>query len=723
MPFIPLRFKPGVNRDQTNYTGEGGWWECDKVRFLSGFPQKLGGWVKYTPLAFLGVCRQMFNWITSYTDNFLAVGTNVKVYIEQGGNFYDITPLRVTLSTPDTDNCVDTTDTSTTVNMNVVSHGCSTGDYVTVSGVTGDPGGIPNAEINTEHLITVVDANNFTFEVTSAATSTTTGQGGTAIVIECQISPGNAVATIGSGWGTGGWGGVSNLSSIGTFTVTIASPAVLTFSTHTPVDNTIITLSTTGALPTGLATNTAYYIVNASGSTCSLSDTQAGTPINTTGTQSGTQSASLVESATGWGLGSAGGILLQQRDWWFDNLNNDLIMNIRDGEIYYWQRIAEQDPVNSLNTRAIYLPDLATDEGFDGTKVPIQAMQVLVSQNDKHVITFGSMPYGSVDPLDFDPLLIRWSDQDNPFQWVISATTTAGDLRVSRGSYIVRALPTRQEILVWTNSNLYSLQFTGTTDVFALQELGDNLSIIGPRACISANNVTYWMGQDKFYAYSGRVETLPCTLRNHVFQNINYEQSDQIVCGTNEGWNEIWWFYPSASSNWNDSYVVYNHLERIWYYGTIERTAWLDTALREYPQACTTGQNATSGYLYNHEDGLNDDGSPIVSYIQSNDFDIADGEQFMLTRRLIPDVGFGESTAATPEVTFEMRPRRFPGSGFSGDPADSQPVVETSVGIYTDQVFIRARARQMALKVASQNLNVQWQLGTPRLDARPDGKR
>jgi hypothetical protein len=661
MPFIPLRFKPGINRDQTNYTGEGGWWECDKVRFLSGLPQKLGGWIKYTPTAFIGVCRQMFNWFTSFSDNFLALGTNLKVYIEQGGNFSDITPLRATFSTPDTDDCLTFTFNSNVVVVAIDGHGGNDGDYVTLSGIAagsvpGELAGIPLTELEGTEPITVINVNAFSITV-------------------------DTPAIFGNGWSVGTWS--SGAWSVGTFG-----------STLTGGGNTIVAAFD---IEPGFATQTAGY-------GWGTSPWGGG-------------------STTSWGLGSQNPTYLPQRDWWFDNFDNDLVMNIRDGGIYYWQRGTSADPGTALATRAVSLVDLTNTEGYDDTKVPVKAMQILVSQNDKHLVTFGSVPYGSTDPLDFDPLLIRWASQDNPFEWTISATTTAGFLRVSRGSYIVRALTTRQEVLVFTNSNLYSFQFLGTTDVFSLQELGDNLSIIGPRACISANNVTYWMGQDKFYAYSGRVETLPCTLRNHVFQNLNYQQADQIICGTNEGWNEIWWFYPSAQSNWNDSYVVYNHLEKIWYYGTIERTAWLDTALRNYPQACTTGQNSTAGYLYNHEDGVNDDTLPMTAYIQSNDFDISDGEQFMLTRRMIPDIGFGQSTAATPEATFQVRPRRFPGSGFSGDPADSQPIVETSVGLYTDQVFVRARARQMALKVTSQNLGVQWQLGTPRLDARVDGKR
>jgi hypothetical protein len=350
-------------------------------------------------------------------------------------------------------------------------------------------------------------------------------------------------------------------------------------------------------------------------------------------------------------------------------------------------------------------------------------MQVLVSQQDRHLLAFGAVPFGSTSEADFDPLLIRWADQDTPGDWTPSSSNTAGDLRVSRGSRIVRALPTRQEILVWTDSHLFTLQFLGTTDVFGLQEYADNISIISPRAVSSAANVTYWMGQDKFYAYTGRVETLPCTLRNHVFTNINLNQSEQIICGTNEQWNEVWWFYPSATVDYNDSYVVYNHLDQIWHYGTIERSAWLDTPLRQYPVACNSDPLSVSGSLYNHEDGIDDDGVALNSYLQSNDFDLGDGDQFMLSNRVIPDISFNGSTATSPEVTLEIRPRNFPGTSYQSDPADEDRVISTSVDEYTGQIFIRARARQMALKIKSETLGVSWQLGIPRLDVRTDGKR
>ena len=641
MPFLKLQFKPGINRDVTNYANEGGWYECDKIRFFSGYPQKIGGWIEATSERVIGTSRQMWNWITSYTDNFLAVGTNVKVYIEAGAIFYDITPLRVTLATPDTDNCIETTSGLTTVNIAVTAHGCLTGDYVTISGVTGDVGGVPDAEINAEHEVTRIDNDNFTITVTTAATSTTSG-GGTAIDIECQIHPGFPLITAGYGWGTGAWNG-----------------------------------------------------------------------------------------SYGWGLSSPTPVYLPQRDWWFDNFDNDLIMNIRadtlnsgvavGGPIYYWERGTSVNPTTVLGTRAVLLSGL-TLNSIPAADVPETASQILVSQNDRHLLAFGCQPYaGSAG--DFDPLLIRWATQDQPNVWTPLSTNSAGFLRISRGSRIVRAIPTRQEILTLTDTHLYSLQFLGTTDVFGLQELADNISIMSPRSVITANNTTYWMGLDKFYVYDGRVQTLPCSLREYVFKDLNYAQADQVICGTNEGFNEVWWFYPSGNSNWVDRYVIYNHLEQIWYYGNLGRTAWLDVASRQLPLAMYTNPAQDPGILYIHEEGIDDAGLPMESFIQSSDFDLGDGEQFILTRRMIPDINFSTSTTTEPEVSLTIRPRDWPGSNFEGDPSDTQRVIETSVGQYTNQVYIRARARQMALKVESDNLGVQWQLGLPRLDVRPDGKR
>ena len=681
MPLSKLQFKPGVNRDQTNYTNEGGWYECDKIRFRSGYPQKLGGWLRYGTFTVIGVCRQMFNWITTAGSNLLALGTSKKVYIESGQNLYDITPLRTTTSSPTTNNCFTTLSGSKIVTVAITAHGATDGSYVTFSGVVGPIGGIPQTEFNAEFPITYIDANSFTITTTTAATSTVSNQGGTAIVAAFQINIGNDNIVSGYGWGAGDW------------------------------------------------------------------------------------------SRGAWGSGSLVPVLLTQRDWFFDNFDNDLVMNIRNGAIYY---------NTSVSSRATLL-STTTINSIAPADVPDDATQILVSQNDKHLLACGATPYGGGT---FDPLLIRWSNQDEPNVWTPLVTNSAGFIRISRGSRIVCAVATRQEILVLTEGTLNSLQFLGTTDVFGLQELSDNISVLSPRSVAVVNNTAYWMGHDKFYAYSGRVETLPCTLRNHVFSNINFTQAEnQAVCGTNEGWNEIWWFYPSATSNINDSYIVYNHLEKIWYYGSLCRTAWVDSSLREYPQAITpsyvtgsisgttltvasvisgvlavgslvsgdgiasgviitalgTGTGGTGTYTvnksqnapvtqitansipFNHEEGVNDGLNSMSSFIASSDFDLVDGDQFILTKRIIPDISFTGSTAALPEVTMTIKPRNFPGNAYSN--SDSQTVIETSVDIYTEQIFLRARARQMAVQISSSDLGVQWQLGSPRLDGRPDGRR
>jgi hypothetical protein len=682
MPLQKLQFKPGVNRDQTNYSNEGGWYECDKIRFRSGYPQKIGGWLRYGTFTLAGICRQVFNWITTSSDNYLALGTSKKLYIEAGQILYDITPIRQTFTTTATDNCFTTVNGSKTVTVTIVAHGASEGDYVTFSSVVGPIGGIPQSEFNAEFIIDFVTANIFTITTTTAATSSTSG-GGTAITAAFQISIGNDNASIGTGWGAGVW------------------------------------------------------------------------------------------SRGAWGSGAGVPVVNPQRDWFLQNFDNDMVANIRNGAIYYWQYS------NGTGVRATPLAT-TTISGVAPSDVPTQAMQVLVSQNDKHLLAFGATPYGGGA---FDPLLIRWATQDQPNVWTPLVTNSAGFLRVSRGSAIVCAVATRQEILVFTEGTLSSLQFLGTTDVFGLQELSDNISILSSRSVAVVNNTAYWFGHDKFYAYGGRVETLPCTIRNHIFQNLNYDQADQIVCGTNEGWNEIWWFYPTADSQVNNAYAIYNHLEKIWYYGTIDRTAWSDSSLREYPQALTatyftgaisgttltvtgvpvgylqvgsvvtgtgvavgtiitalgTGTGGAGTYtvnisqlvvqttmtgdsvIYNHEQGLDDNILPMNSYIASSDFDLVDGDQFILTKRIIPDINFAESTATDPEVTMFIKPRNFPGNAYSN--TETGAVIETAVDIYTDQIFMRARARQMAIEIESTDLGVQWQLGSPRLDGRPDGKR
>ena len=630
MPFIKVQLKPGVNRDQTNYTNEGGWFECDKIRFRSGYPQKIGGWLKSSVTALIGTCRQMFGWFTTFGDNFLALGTNVKVYIDAGGAFYDVTPLRETTAAGAvTFSAVTTAPFSSTITVTDAAHGSVVGGYVTYSGAVSLGGNITATVLNQEYeIVSIISSSQYTITakntsgVTVTSNASDTGNGGVLTVGRYQINPGSAGGTYGYGWGTGTWG--------------------------------------------------------------------RGT----------------------WGSPSTVPYINPQTDWVFANFNNDLIMNRREnnkGPIYIWERGILSTPGVSLATRAVLLSSIV-----GASNVPAEVGLILVSQNDKHLLAFGATEYGGAT---YNPLLIRWANQDEPENWTPLVTNSAGFLQVSRGSRIITALPTRQEILVFTDTTLNSLQFLGTTEVFGIQELSDNISVASLRSVTMASNVVYWMGIDKFYAYNGRVETLPCTLRNHVFQNLNYDQLDQVICGTNEGWNEVWWFYPTTNSSTNDAYVVYNHVDKIWYYGSINRTAWIDNPLRQYPQA-VGGQ-----YLYNHEEGINDDVSPMNAYIRSSDFDLGEGENYMLLRRLIPDVQFDGSTAATPAVDITIYPRNYPGTASFNGAVNTRPIIETSANIYTEQVFIRSRARQMALQIASDELGVQWQLGSPRIDARADGKQ
>lgn len=731
MALLKLQFKPGLNRDVTNYSGEGGWWECDKIRFRSGLPEKLGGWEKYATNPFYGVCRYLFSWVTTFSDILLAAGTNRKLYIELSGGYNDVTPLRTTFMAPATNNAISVTNTSNVVTVDLkVPHGLTTGNYVTISGVTNlaldNIGGILLTNINVNAQVTVVNTTRFTFVAATSATSTVPGVGGTAIYIATKVSP----------------------ATNNSLSVTNGSKTVLvTLTAHGALTGDFVTISgvtgTIGGVPDAeINTNQQVTVVDADNFTF-LVDTAATSTAALTGGTAITMDFEIhVGSATlvygyGWGIGLWGTgrgwgspastpIIEPQQDWWFDSFDNDLFCNIRGGAPYVWFRGTTTDPSNALNTRAVSLQSYAAAEGFVANDVPVAVTQLMVSQQDRHLIAFGAVPFGSTSISDFDPLLIRWADQDTPADWTPTVTNSAGFIRASRGSRIVTALPTRQEILVWTDTTLYAMQFLGTTDVFSLQEYAPDISIAGPRARISASNVVYWMGRKKFYAYSGRVDTLDCTLLSHVFDNLNYEQLEQIVAGTNEQWNEIWWFYPSATSNSNDRYVIYNYTEKIWYYGTMERTAWLDSGLYPGPLASnneTPDAITETGYTYTHEVGVNDDELPMESYIQSNDFDLGDGDKFMLSRRLIPDLRFEFSTVANPSAVFTLQSRNFPGNARRADTQDARVITQTAVGEYTEQVFIRARARQMSLKVSSSDLGVHWNLGVPRLDVREDGSR
>jgi hypothetical protein len=700
MPLQKILPKPGVNRENTRYTTEGGWYECDKIRFRQGTPEKIGGWQRISSNTFLGLCRSLWAWVTLANLKLLGVGTNLKFYIERGGAYNDITPIRSTVALT---NPFTASNGSPIITVADTDHGCITGDYVTFSGsgITSLGGNITASVLTNEFQVTVVDSNTYTITASVNANGSDTGHGGT-VVTQYQINTGPAFSVPLTGWGTGLWGygtwgfgepGTDPLriwnqnnfgqdliygprgaplyywnANIGTastqFTVTIASPAVITFSSISPPDGTAVTFTTTGALPTGLSVGTVYYIANSTGSSANLTATYGGATITTTGVQSG---------------------------------------------------------VHSVSARGIPLSSLA-----GASDVPLTQNYMTISDASRFVLVFGTNAVGSTT---MDPMLIRWSDQENAADWTPTATNQAGDVRLSHGSQIVTAIQVRQEIVVFTDSSVYSLQYLGPPYVWGSQLLGDNISIAGPNAAALASGVTFWMGVDKFYLYDGNIKTLRCDLRQFIFEDINKSQFDQVYASTNEGFNEVWWFYCSANSTVVDRYVTYNYLEDVWCYGTMGRTAWLDSGLRSYPIAATYSNN-----LVEHENGLNDGETgteaAINAYILSSQFDIGDGHNFAFIWRMLPDLTFRGSTASNPVVTMYLYGLKNSGSGYNvpGSVGGSNNATVTGTAMipveeFTGQVYTRVRGRQLAMKVESNQLDMTWQMGAPRIDIRPDGRR
>jgi hypothetical protein len=702
MPLQKILFKPGVNKENTRYTTEGGWYECDKIRFRQGNPEILGGWEPFSAATYQGVCRSLWNWVLLDGTNVIGVGTNLKFYIEQGSAYYDVTPIRetVTLSNPFV-----ATNGSTTITVTDASHGCSTGDFVTFSGAVGLGGNITAGVLNQQYQVTVLTANTYTFTATATANATDASGspgGGASVVAAYQLNVGPAIPVPLTGWGAGSWGqtgttwgnggtstsslrlwnqnnygedlvygprgggiyywdasnGVGtrgvNLNSLGgTVTFTNASPTVVT-STVLYTEGAAIQFSG-GSLPTGVSAATTYYVFQVDGLTFNLLD-GSGAEVGTSSTGSG--SVSLI------------------------------------------------------------------------VDVPTKQNNLVVSDTSRFIIALGCNDYGSAT---LDPMLIRWSAQDDPYNWTPDATNQAGFVRISHGSEIIATVQTRQEVFVLTDSAAYSLQYLGPPYVWAPQLLSDNISIMSPNAAIIASGIVYWMGVDKFYSYDGRVQTLNCDLRRYVFSDLNQEQALQVFCGTSEGFNEVWWFYCSANSTAIDKYVIYNYLEKIWYYGTMERTAWLDSGLQPYPIAAKYNSSTLTGNLINHETGLNDDttgtATAIDAYISSSEFDIGDGHNFGFVWRVLPDLTFENATStpagALPTVSMTLYGLANSGSGVTS--TASQPVAKSNTYViteqFTGQIFTRMRGRQMIFKIASNQINTCWQLGAPRIDIRPDGRR
>jgi hypothetical protein len=730
MPLQKLQFRPGVNREGTDYSNEGGWYACDKVRFRSGFPEKIGGWIRLSSFTFLGVARSMWNWITLNGQNLLGVGTNLKYYIENGGKYFDITPIRETFTSPATDNCFSTTNTSNVITCTIVNHGAVVNDFVTFSGANA-VGGVAAVFINTEQQITFASEDFFTFTVGANATSTTTG-GGNTINAAFQINTGLVVAVDGTGWGAGAWPSYVATALTNPFTCTSPGTTVtVTQTAHGLSNGNSVYFSSISGNVCGIASAPfikafSISVVNANAYTFS---TVIGSTTYTTSNNGPTGGGVLVSTpippVRGWGAAADVGVTSQLRLWSNDNFGQDLMIAPRGGGIYYWTA------ASGLGARAELLNTVSTARGFAGQFVPNTTNQILAGVIQRFAIAFGSNPYDPTDPdTTFDPLLVRWSDQENPYEWVPAVTNQSGEYRLNVGSFIVCAESTRQEILVWSDAAIFSMQYLGPPYVWGFQLLQDNISIMSPNAAITVNNITYWMGIDKFFVYSGRVETLPCSLWKYVFDDINLSQGYQVFAGSNERYSEIWWFYCSENSNTVDSYVIYNYVERVWSYGTMNRTFWLDSPLRQYPMAAYP----TDSRILYHEANVDDVSGlspvPIEAFIQSSDFDIGDGHNFGFVWRILPDITFNGSNSNEPKVTMTVRPRRNSGAPYGlADSPDVQSDQNYTgqrnydVQLFDGQVYTRLRGRQMAFRITSTDLGVAWQLGSPRIDIRPDGKR
>lgn len=699
MPLQKILFKPGVNKENTRYTTEGGWYEADKVRFRQGNPEVIGGWERLSADTYLGVCRSLWNWVTLGGDNLIGIGTNLKFYLAQGGVFYDITPIRLTTTAGDVTFVGNGT---TTVTVTDTNHGCVTGDFVTFSGATGTYA----TTLNAQYQVTVLTANTYT--ITTPIVIAAGATGGSSVVGTYQINVGPAIPVPLVGWGAGTWGSPPPAGgTIGTWGYGTTSTSALRLWNQINYGEDLVYGPRSGGLYYWNATNgvnTRGVLLNSLGGTVTFTNAS---PTVVTSTVLYTEGAALQFSG-----GSLPSGVSAATTYYVFNVNG-LTFNLLD--------VAG----NEINTSS-------SGSGSVSLIVDVPTVQnnLVVSDTSRFIITLGCNDYGSSV---LDPMLIRWSAQDDPYNWTPDPTNQAGFIRISHGSEIVATVQTRQEVLILTDSAAYSLQYLGPPYVWAPQLLGDNISIMSPNAAIIASGIVYWMGVDKFYSYDGRVQTLNCDLRRYVFGDLNQEQSLQVFCGTNEGFNEVWWFYCSANSTTVDKYVIYNYLEKIWYYGTMERTAWLDSGLQSYPIAAKYTSATTSGNLLNHETGLNDDttGTPaaIDAYISSSEFDIGDGHNFGFVWRVLPDLTF-ENAEAAPNgdpatVTMTLYGLANSGSGVTSSAA--QPVAKSNTYVITEQftgmIFTRMRGRQMIFKIGSNQLNTAWQLGAPRIDIRPDGRR
>ena len=716
MPMTALKFKPGVVSDITSYSNEGGFVDGDKVRFRFGFPEKFGGWERVTSNTYEGSARRLHNWVALDGSDFLGVGTHLKYYIEEGQTFNDITPIRNTTGAGDV--TFSATNGSTTITVTDPAHGANEKDFVTFSGAASLGGTITATVLNAEFQITKLISSN-AYEITSsvAANSSDTGNGGSSVVGAYQINVGLDVTVGGTGFGAGQWSGTTSGALATQLAEALdASETAIDVDTATGItagdliliDEELITVGT-------ISTNTLG--TGGGPSTRGASGTDAATHADNTLVRLATGNADSANDFVGWG--SAASVTTpgaQIRLWSHDNFGEDIIINPRDSGIFYW------DKTNGLSNRAIELSATSTYQGE--TSVPTIAKQVLVSDQDRHVIAFGCDGLGANSSATQgngvqDPLLIRFSSQENPVDFFPTATNTAGDLRLGGGSTFVQAVETKQQILCFTNKTLHAMKFIGPPFTFGLQELSKNITIMSPFSAIAVEDAVFWMGVDTFYVYSnGQTIQLPCTVKDKVFLDFNFAERDKVHVGLNSEFSEILWFYPSSAGTEIDKYVAYNYLEKIWYYGTLARQAWLDRGIRNLPQA--TG----GSLLYNHEVGFDDDGSAMTSFIESASIGAGDGDKFIFLKRVIPDITFDGSTSVNPDVSFTMKSRNNPGANFNQTTQNTAQRSSTSpVEQFTEKLDYRLRGRSFSLRIDSTSLGTKYKLGTPRVDIREDGRR
>ena len=708
MPLTKLQFKPGINREITPYSNEGGWVDCDKIRFRFGYAEKFGGWEKMTASTYEGTARRLHNWLALDGSNYLGVGTHLKYYIEEGGLFNDITPVRASTTNSTT---FAATNGSANITVTETNHGAAENDFVTFSGAVSLGGLVTATILNAEHkIVNVIDGNSYTITVSVTANSSDTGNGGSGTDAVYLINAGLDSQVGGTGWGAGLFGG----TTAGALTTQLAE-ALDNSETAIDVDSaTGITAGDTILIEEELITvgTISSNTLGTGGgpSTRGASGTTAATHADDTIVRLAVGNASSSDDFTGWGIAAVSGTTREIRTWSHDNFGEDLFINPRDEAVYRW------DKTNGLSTRAV---EISTISGAEN--VPTVAKQIMVDEN--HLIAFGTNIYGTTTQ---DPLLIRFSDDENQLLFTVRSGSAANFLTIGSGSEFVQAIKTKREILVWTDVSLHSLRYIGYPLYYGIDQITSSITIMGSKAAVAVEDAVFWMGKDNFYVYAGGTKTLPCTVKDKVFLDFNNEQADKVVAGVNSEYTEVIWFYPSESNSLTnggtgdiDKYVIYNYGQGIWYFGTLVRTAWIDRGIRQFPIA------AGSPNLFNHETGFDDDGSAMTSSIESAPMDIGDGDKFTLVQKVIPDLTFDGSTSqSSPAANFTLKARNEPGENYSNTSAGTATRTSTSpVETFTNQLNLRARGRSFALRVDSDALGVKWRLGSPRVSIRQDGRR